>query len=357
MTLPAYARGKDSQQVTDHGAVERAFRQGLPPGWGPIKISISYAGRDAKGRSVYNIRYTPPPTGSQQRSRLHTATYAFDGSRNGLVPPSKFTGVKDPSKTEIKGPQPPAQDQTARHLASLRSRIISWINNNSSLLSRDQRNSYMRQVNQIDDYGRLNQWFGLIQSSLPLDRGIHAEWQPDDTGLDPWAGFGGGGGGGGFAGPEYVAPDRRVVEDMVSGMLTSLIGEVEPGILKSMTDLYMKDHRRNFDSPNQEIDPSMSVLEGIRQTRHYQTAHALRPDTEDERSWIGNRIALAKRGGLNTGLTQAFGVTQATAGVDEAEIEDAAAAHQTQASGSVRGTSLEDRMREATQNMFRNVVV
>ena len=179
----------------------------------------------------------------------------------------------------------------------------------------------------------------------------------EDNWLDDFISGLGDGGGGGFAGPVYRAPDRRVVEDMVKGMMVSLIGQVNDGRVKSLTDIYMRDHRRNFDSMNAEIDPAQSVLENIRAGEDYRVAHAMRPESEDERTWISNRAMLAKRGGLNQEDVEGFAVTQATVGADEGDIIDAAASAQFAQTGSVAGTSLEERMKGAAMNMFRNVVV
>src|SRR5690554_7485986 len=71
----------------------------------------------------------------------------------------------------------------------------------------------------------------------------------------------------------------------------------DEGYIQQFTDLYMKDHRRNFDTPDREIDPAQSVIEAFRRTKEYQTIHRLRPDSEDERSWVRSEERRVGEGG------------------------------------------------------------
>ena len=107
----------------------------------------------------------------------------------------------------------------------------------------------------------------------------------------------------------------------------------------------MKEHRRNFDTETEEIEPRQSVLAAIRETTEYKRVHALRPEGADERTWIGGRRQLAERGGLQTGLDQ-FAINQATVAGDDADVERAAATQQFQQSG---------RMPAILDNQFRGI--
>lgn len=165
----------------------------------------------------------------------------------------------------------------------------------------------------------------------------------------------GGGGGGGFAAPIYVAPDRRVVEDFVKGTMVSLVGTVLDDKVQEMTDLYMADHRKNWDTQDRVIDPSQSVLEAMRLTSEYKHVHKLRPDSEDERYWVSQRRTAAAQGGLTQGSQEDYAIMQAAAGGDLADVARGAGATQASVSGSSRGTILENTVRSAAGNLFRGV--
>jgi len=191
----------------------------------------------------------------------------------------------------------------------------------------------------------------MIQINLPVGPTGVAEAQDPLAGFD----FGGGGGGGGFAGPEYVAPDRRVVEDFVKGSLVSLVGNI-PGddMVQRFTDVYMNEHRKNFDTPNRTIDPAQSVTEAIRGTAQYKTIHQNRPDSEDERSWISQRSAAAAQGGLTVGAQENFAITQATVAGDVEDVRTAAGFAQLQRSGKAP-TLLDNQFRQVAQGIFGGV--
>jgi hypothetical protein len=148
-----------------------------------------------------------------------------------------------------------------------------------------------------------------------------------------------------------------VVEDFVKGALTSLVGTVPDELVGGLVKTYMTDHRRNYDVENEEIDPSQSVILGIRATKEYRTIHQLRPDSEDERSWVASRRSAAQQGGLNQGDLENFAITQATVGGDLADVHEAAGVAQFQASGSMRGTSMEQKLRNVMTDTFAGVVI
>lgn len=166
----------------------------------------------------------------------------------------------------------------------------------------------------------------------------------------------GGGGGGGFAGPVYRRPDERVVRDFVKGTLVSLVGEVPEHLVGPAVETFMRDHRADFDNPEQEIDPSQSVVELIRGTEEYQTIHELRPESVDEREWISSRAREAQRGGLDTGEVEQFAIEQATVGGDLPDVAEAAAVRQFQRSSQAPAL-LDNQFRQVAQAMFQGVVV
>jgi hypothetical protein len=132
-----------------------------------------------------------------------------------------------------------------------------------------------------------------------------------------------------------------------------LLGLAPPGHIEGFTELYMKEHRRNFDTEDQEVEPRQSVLEAIRGTTEYRRIHALRPEGADERTWVGARRQLGERGGLETGLDQ-FAINQATIAGTAEDVERAGAVQQFQKSGQMP-TLLDNQFRQIAEAMSARV--
>lgn len=107
---------------------------------------------------------------------------------------------------------------------------------------------------------------------------------------DPFGGYGGGGGG--YAGPVYVKPDRRVVEDSVKAMLIATTGEADAERVDKLVDVWYTGHKASWDvrqSGGEDVDPNAAVLEQIRGYDDYKRIHSNRSDQEDEMTWISSR--------------------------------------------------------------------
>jgi hypothetical protein len=165
-----------------------------------------------------------------------------------------------------------------------------------------------------------------------------------------------GDGGSGSLAPIYVQPDRRVIEDLVKGTMVSLVGTVLDGRLGEVVDLYMSEHKKNFDTLESTIDPSQSVLERIRNTAEYKFVHKNRPASADERTWVSDRLTAAAQGGLTQPLQEDFAIMQAAAAGDVPDVRRGAGVTQTRLSGSSRGTVLENTVNRAASNLFRGVI-
>lgn len=148
--------------------------------------------------------------------------------------------------------------------------------------------------------------------------------QNDNYGFDPYSGGGYSGGGGGYAGPTYVKPDRRVIEDMVKGQLATYVGRADDASIQSLTDLYMAEHRRDFDTPEQQIDPRQSVTMKIREREDFKRIHALRPDYIDEAQWVPQYQTGALQSGMSAQAGEQFAINQATVGTQVTSIGEAA---------------------------------
>ncbi len=165
----------------------------------------------------------------------------------------------------------------------------------------------------------------------------------------------GGGGRAAAIGPIYRAPDRRTIEDQITGTLVALLGTVDESLVQEFTNLHMKEDKRNWDSPTETINPSQSVLEAIRNTSQYKTIHKLRPDSEDERTWISMRRAAALRGGLNTGDLEQYGIRAAKGGFDLGDVPLGAATTQFGTSGKAPPL-LDEKFRRVAKSMFGRVI-
>lgn len=308
---------------------------------------LRQVGTDELGRPIYEVRYERSYQGFAVENPIVTRTYSYSGGR--LYEPALTSGLPPDTST---GTEEPAS------AGDLQARKDLWLQSvyRNPLLNDQQRAQIAGLIDQYQ--GGLTGLNYAVKGWL--DEATRTGPDSDELSLedlfgDLLSGGSGSGRGRGSIGPIYRAPDKREVEDFVKGALVSLTGAVDDTLVADGVALYMRDHRRNFDSPSAEINPAQSVMEFIRKTPSYQEIHALRPETEDERSWISNRRQAAAAGGLNLGLQDDFAITQASIGGDLPDVKDAAAVAQVQASGSARGTPIEDKIRGAASALFRNV--
>jgi hypothetical protein len=120
--------------------------------------------------------------------------------------------------------------------------------------------------------------------------------------------------GGGRIAAQYVAPDRRLVEDAIKSRLVALVGQSDPSRIAMLSDLYLQEHRRAFDSKDVQLDPMTSVQDKIRLFDDYQAIHRLRPETADEFQWVSQRVGALLRAGVTETDAQTIGIEQAKAG-------------------------------------------
>lgn len=325
-------------------------------------VAATYLGRDYNGQAVYrfSVQY-------QSGTRLVSTNYVL-AVQSGAGPYSAYSfsqpdysrdpdqeTIGDPTQmgsgdsasgsTDLQVAQDYAYSILAKYahlmsttdLAGVRQNIANWSGSSDAL----------RKYALFIEQDLSNNKYEISPTAVP----IYAD-QGDMFG--DLGGFGGGGGGGGFAGPVYRAPDRRVVEDFVKGRLVSLVGQVDEKYVESFTDLYMRDHKRNWDSQSQEIDPAQSVTEAIRKTGEYQTIHKNRPKGEDENSWIAARRAEAERAGLAVSELDQFAITQATVAGDLSDQAAAAANAQFQGTGRAPAF-LDQKFRNVATAMFMKV--
>lgn len=350
MTTPDHLGGSNegSASITARMSAVMARRA---PTLRPKVTSAKYLYTDTNGVRVYKLTVHDPSSG-----RTRHMTQGWTGTN--LIQPGKPSSPQS-RPDAARGPAPDHLGARADE-AALDRAADQWLTTIANLnASANTKSSLVKAVeNWTGSAGGLNQRMAqLVKAASP----VVAEAVTEESFIDPFAGldFGGGfggGGGGGFGGPVYRAPDKRVVEDFVKGAVVSLIGSIpDDEMVDGMVDLYMTDHRRNFDSETEEIDPSQSVKEAIRNTEQYQAIHQLRPESEDERAWVAQRRQAAAQGGLNTELQEDFAITQATVGGDVADVQEAAGVAQLQRSQSTRGTLLEGKLRGVTQAMFSRV--
>ncbi len=299
--------------------------------------SVQHIGKDLAGRPIYRFTIVTP-FGSR------TATYVQ--SETGLLPP--LLTIPNNQQPQIDA------SREASDLQRAKSRWLNWvIGLHPSEISDFERRNFQNRINswsgtaqQLQDSMQIASQNRPFGATVDVQRG---DAEPTLT-IGGLGGFGGGGGGGSF-GPEYVKPDQRVVEDFVVGTMVQLAGTVLDDELDRIVAVYMTDHRRNFDTLDQTIDPTQSVVEAVRSTTEYKTIHQNRPDSADERTWISDRRKAAAEGGLTISKQEDFAITQATVAGDLPDVEVAGSVAQLQTSGKAEGV-LERRIRNAAQGLF-----
>lgn len=311
-----------------------------------------YKGKDKFGNSVYEFYYQQPSTGSiagRSGANLRRRTFAVGrlngGWRFGSPNSASFSQpIASADDVEFRGANTDLIEQAT-------AKVGEWLAR--GIIDQSEASTLIQNIPTMTDSSLTTL---LTRGGGHTQTPSVTEVVPEDSDLigdDFWGGFGGGGGGG-FAGPVYRAPDRRVIEDYVKGTLVSLVGTVPDHLVGPAVEKFMQDHKRNFNSETQEIDPQASVEELIRSTQEYKTIHALRPESEDERQWIGQRASEAQRGGLDTSQIESFAINQAATGGDLPDVARAAGVAQLQRSGQAPSI-LDNQFRQVAQDMFRGV--
>lgn len=144
-----------------------------------------------------------------------------------------------------------------------------------------------------------------------------------DEGL--WGQPGGGGGGSsGRQGPVYVSPDRKVVEDTVKAMLTSLTGDEPEEKIQEYADVFLAAHKNSWQiaqTGGELQDPNQAVLEKIRQQEDYIRIHTNRSETDSETRWISDRVGRLNQLGMDSVDADERGVWLAQAGTNLNDID------------------------------------
>jgi len=128
----------------------------------------------------------------------------------------------------------------------------------------------------------------------------------------------GGSSGSGRGGPQYVAPDRRLIEEFVGDKQIVLTGRRRPE-LNSIVDAFMADHKRQFEGAS--VDPGATVLEKIRDTAEYKRIHTLRADSADENTWVNSRQDRLTQLGVGAAAAEERGIELAATGANLANID------------------------------------
>lgn len=335
-------RTSPTDRYYNFNSLQKAWDAGFPSQSSYRITHGNYVGSDGDGNPIYSVRLTTPWGSTITKSRLTLRS----GKLWDVEPLRKEQGAVDATG----GASP---------IERFKDQWMTWVNemtDNGSLLPSEGAQLMSKVQFFSGDARELNEWMTFVSKNVGPPPGpfetIYDTGDPTSIGF---GGGGGGGGGGGSLGPEYVAPDRRVIEDLVKGTLVSLVGNLPEGMVDSFTDLYMSEHRKAWDTTDRQIDPQQSLIEAVRGTAEYRTVHKLRPDSQDERLWVADRRNAAQRGGLTVGAQEDFAITQATAGGDIPDVIEAASVAQFQSSGSARGTLLDTKIRDAAQSIFRGV--
>lgn len=340
---------------------------------GVRNVKATYLGKDQYGNSLYRFTYTFG-VGNATANRTLAVSRSSSGGWNFAAPGSAAQRQPDAI------PGTDQADFSGGNRQELLERAVGKVGEllERGLINEEQARTLIQGFSNWDNHA-LTMWIssagrranpnfmesGGAGAEEELGNDLFTGDLPGGGGGGGGGGFGGGGGGGGggILGPIYVEPDKRVVRDYVKGTLVSLVGSVPTHLLDGGVEKYMKDHRAAFDLQTNaqltgkgfaEIDPQMSVVEFIRNSREYQTIHKLRPDSVDEESWVADRAEQAIQGGIANSRVEDFAITQATAGADIQDVAEAAATAEFQATGQMP-TLLDNQLRQITQAMFSRV--
>ena len=337
---------------------------------------MTFINVDERGHYVYRFEWT-----MGARSGSHTLAVSKQGSTWHFTPPNYHAEAR-----QAQDPSPSAALQASSLAASQDPNRLGVLGLNPFGAPLPQGNSIGQGV--YDAYARgfeiLNRWIeegrissedgiekqGLLERLMLKEADIGdiervTNFLPGEVGSfdngggafgDITVGGGGGGGGrGGAIGPVYRAPDRRTIEDQVTGQVANLLGAVDEDFVQEFTNLFMTEDRRNFDSKDKQIDPGTSVVEAIRNTAEYKRIHKLRPDSVDERTWISRRRSLGESGGLAESELEQFGIDQATIGGRVSETAEAGAVKQF-VNTNQAPRILQTKFKQAAADMFSGVV-
>jgi hypothetical protein len=169
---------------------------------------------------------------------------------------------------------------------------------------------------------RVETWW--FHSGVPQDSTAatgRAIWYPDagDFGIGDDDDTGGGGGGRrGSVGPEYRPPPRDAIEESIKNYLVAVTGTLHQGILNQAVDEFLKQHRAQFDGA--AVDPYLSAQKLIRNTSIYKDVHSLRPESDDEMSWVTRRQGKLRQMGVSAESAETLGIQLARVGANQEAV-------------------------------------
>ena len=131
------------------------------------------------------------------------------------------------------------------------------------------------------------------------------------------------GGGRGSAGPTYVKPDRAAVENGLKPYQIAVTGTLQQEILDESIETYLTTHRKDFNDKTQQHDPLAAAQGVIRNSTAYKDIHELRPESEDELTWVTGQQARLRMVGLNSQEAETLGVQLARVGASEEATQSA----------------------------------
>ena len=162
---------------------------------------------------------------------------------------------------------------------------------------------------------------GFGDRTFPGGQDAADQWYLDQflAGLEPdGSGGGGRGRGGGGGGPEYIAPDKRLIQDWVKDKSIVLLGK-SSAQQDAWVKAYMSAHKKQFEGKS--IDPQAEVTDKIRNTSEYKKIHGFRKDDVDEDTWVSERREMLVRLGVSDQLAGERAIDLATVGANTSKIK------------------------------------
>ena len=156
----------------------------------------------------------------------------------------------------------------------------------------------------------MNAWYeGYITADQAAAVGQEFRFGSDSEGL---------GSGFGRIGPVYVRPDELQVTEFLKSYVVATTGTIDDPLTAQAVERYLNAHRQNFDNPGQDIDALLAAQTVVRDSAVYKDIHELRPEGQDEMTWVTSQQGLLRQLGVSSTDSEKLGIKLARVGASRA---------------------------------------
>lgn len=167
-------------------------------------------------------------------------------------------------------------------------------------------------------------------------------------GLTSGGGSGRGSGSGAIA-PSYIPQDPAALREQIRNYVVATTGTLNASLVDAgVASFGVADKERFNKRETANIDPWQAMKDTIRGTTEYKAIHQLRPESEDEMSWVVGRQAKLRQLGLSAERAETFGIAAAQAGATNEALTGQAEIAQQQGTGRLLEAHRESLKRSAS---------